>query len=359
MLREINDLSRRKFVRLAGITAAGLSVVGLGGVSAEAQTDKAVALFDGKTLDGWIQIENNATSLPVEGITDQPAFASKLATGMDPMSVFLRGKLEALVKADLPAYSASNANAKALMSTLAKDINQVILGPSIYDDARFKQVTLRPETAALLAQDVRGPRLARLNKLLLEDAYPAELAKSPVTGWVVKDGAMASTGVGRGVMYTAKDYGRYRLIFTVRHLSGKPDHYACVLLFCTRPQPGEMPLDALNGIQFGIPNGNHWDYRNGGSSLGTPYFTTVAKSQLVESEWSRIELLVDAAKGTARMAVAQPLGSKAIETLDFKDPTGGKVGPIALQMHNAGLFDEYKDMSIEIDPKEDVLITTL
>jgi hypothetical protein len=70
-----------------------------------------------------------------------------------------------------------------------------------------------------------------------------------------------------------------------------------------------------------------------------------------------VELLVDAAQGTARMAVAQPPGSKAVEVLDFKDATGGKVGPIALQMHNPGLFDEYKDLSIELDPKEDRLIT--
>jgi hypothetical protein len=56
------------------------------------------------------------------------------------------------------------------------------------------------------------------------------------------------------------------------------------------------------------------------------------------------------------MAVAQPLGSKAVEVLDFRDPTAGKVGPIAWQMHNAGLLDEYKDVTIEPDPKDDDLI---
>jgi hypothetical protein len=74
-------------------------------------------------------------------------------------------------------------------------------------------------------------------------------------------------------------------------------------------------------------------------------------------EWSRIEILADASAGTARMAVAQPIGSKAVEVLDFKDPTAGKIGPIALQMHNAGLFDEYKDITIEVNPKVDELIT--
>ena len=62
-------------------------------------------------------------------------------------------------------------------------------------------------------------------------------------------------------------------------------------------------------------------------------------------------------KGIARMAAAQPPGSKAVEVLDFKDAKAGKVGPIAWQMHNAGLFDEYKDVTIEADPKDDRLVT--
>ena len=57
MQNESNHLSRRAWVRLAGITVAG-SVVGA--ATAESPT---VSLFDGKTLDGWIQIENSATSL--------------------------------------------------------------------------------------------------------------------------------------------------------------------------------------------------------------------------------------------------------------------------------------------------------
>ena len=80
----------------------------------------------------------------------------------------------------------------------------------------------------------------------------------------MKDGAMASTGSGRGVICTAKDYSRYRLIFTMRHVTGNPDHQACVLIFCIRPQADEKPLDALGGIQFQVPNGGHWDYRPGG-----------------------------------------------------------------------------------------------
>jgi hypothetical protein len=196
----------------------------------------------------------------------------------------------------------------------------------------------------LLQQNPSGQQLARLNKLLLEDAYPGELAKSASTGWIVKDGAMASTGAGRGVIYTAKDYSCYRWMFTMRHISGDPDHQACVLIFCSRPQTGDKPLDALGGIQFQVPNGGQ-------------EFTAVTKTQFDVHAWSRIEILADAAKGTARMAVPQPPGNKAVEVVDFKDAPAGKAGPVAWQMHNAGLFDEYKDVTIEPDPKDDNLIT--
>jgi hypothetical protein len=351
-----DPLSRRAFVRLASSAAAGCSLLGTGTAWAQRDFRSAISLFDGKTLDGWIQIENSAISLAANAIADQTAFLGKLTSGTDAVSLFLRSRLEEVVKVDLATYSATNA--KALPSAVLNDLNQIIHGPSIFDVARFSNVVLRPETEQLLQQDVYGLQLARLNMLLLEDAYPAELAKSSSTGWVVKDAVMASKGVGRGVIYTAKDYGRYRLMLTMRHVSGKPDHPACVLIFCTRPQPGEMPLDALGGIQFDVPSGGHWDYRPGMNRDGGSEYTTIEKRSFDVSAWSQVELLVDATKGTARMAVAQPPGSKAVEVLDFKEIPAGKVGPIALQMHNAGLFDEYKGISIEVDPKDEWLVTT-
>ena len=56
------------------------------------------------------------------------------------------------------------------------------------------------------------------------------------------------------------------------------------------------------------------------------------------------------------MAVAQPVGTRAVENLNFADPTAGKIGPLAWQMHNSGLYDEFKDIRIEVDPLEDRLI---
>jgi hypothetical protein len=179
----------------------------------------------------------------------------------------------------------------------------------------------------------------------------------PPDSWEVKDGAMASKGAARGVIYTKDDYKKYRLVFVMRHVSGKPDHQACVLIFCARPEDGQKPLDALGGIQFQPPNGGHWDYRPG-QNKGGMGFTSHQHAKFKPDEWFQVEMLVDTTQGTARMAVAQPVGAKAVEVLSYKLPEAGKEGPIAWQMHNKGLFDEYRDVRIEVDPKTDDFLTT-
>ena len=77
MRNETKPLSRRALVKLAGITVAG-SVVGVGNAVGEPPT--AVSLFDGKTLDGWIQIENSATSLSSGGSMRSVGFSFKFPT---------------------------------------------------------------------------------------------------------------------------------------------------------------------------------------------------------------------------------------------------------------------------------------
>lgn len=123
-----NHLSRRALVKVASIAIAG-SAVGIR--KAEGEQSSAVSLFDGKTLDGWIQIENSATSLASGAIANPAAFVGEITNGSDAVSVFLRARLEDSTKAALAVYSAPSANAKAAISALVKDLNQVISGPSI------------------------------------------------------------------------------------------------------------------------------------------------------------------------------------------------------------------------------------
>jgi hypothetical protein len=320
--------------------------------SLSAATQQKIAkmrpLFDGNMLAGWIQAPPAPVSFSTNDIVDLTGLTKKISEKSDAVAALIAERYE---------DTAGTKDAKQATSTLVRNLNRLCAEGAFYDANRFRDVRLRPETEALRARNPQGLELARLNRLLLEDAFPRELARSPAASWIVKDGAMASTGAGRGVIYTTKDFTRYRLVFTMRHVSGNPDHQPCVLIFCTRPAPGERGLDALGGIQFQTPNGGHWDYRPGHNNAGNDYFTRPVRTTFDNHEWHQVEILVDAKTGVARMAVAQPVGTRAIENCVFQDSTAGKTGPLAWQMHNAGLFDEFKDVRIEIDPAEDRLIT--
>ncbi len=321
----------------------------------QATLDKIAAMtpiFDGKTLNGWIQspISYNLGGGDISNIN---AFAKKISEKPDAVSAFLNEQLDETAKGALAELSVASTNVKTATSALMKGVNKVIAGPSIYDQKRFASVHLSVATEELLKAEPTGSDLMRLNRLLLEDAYP-EIARSKATSWIVKDGAMASTGAGRGVIYTKDDYTNYRIVFEMREISG--NHQPCVLLFCTRPAQGEKGLDALGGIQFQVPNGGHWDYRPGFNKGGTG-FTNPTKTKFNNHEWSQVEILVNAKNGTARMAVAQPVGTKGIVNLVYTNAEAGKSGPFALQMHNGGLFDEYRNVRVELEPKEEKLIT--
>jgi hypothetical protein len=186
--------------------------------------------------------------------------------------------------------------------------------------------------------------------------------QDPAASWKVTDGIIGSLGVGRGVLFTEKQYRHYRIVFDVRHVSGNPDHQACVLYFGLMPQFDHNAPDMLKAIQFQVPLGGTWDYRDGyhtdgkGSANGNA-FDDFPRPHFDPHAWSRVEILIDADAGTARMAVAQPVGAKAVEVGRFHVKSAGRVGPFALQMHNQGLFDEYANIAVEENPKRDELLT--
>jgi hypothetical protein len=176
-------------------------------------------------------------------------------------------------------------------------------------------------------------------------------------GWVAMNGVIHGTGAaGRGFLYTNQGYGSFRWIFTVRHVTG--GHAPCVLVWGV-----SVMLDAMGALQFQPPSGGSWDYRPGKNNGGAGYFTRLPHPVLTATAWNQCELLANATTGVARMACCTiPAGGshcKGVEVLDFKDPTWtNKSSPIALQVHNGGLIDEYKDLYIEANPAQDMLITT-
>jgi hypothetical protein len=110
--------------------------------------------------------------------TNPAALGDKLtAAAPDPVSAFVATQLEADER-----YVLNNPNATrdernlSLLDVLNRVVNSVV---PLYADDRFAGVSLSDETVRLLQQAPAGGRdLVRLNRLLLEDAYPAEIAPS-------------------------------------------------------------------------------------------------------------------------------------------------------------------------------------
>ena len=80
--------------------------------------------------------------------------------------------------------------------------------------------------------------------------------------------------------------------------------------------------------------------------------------------WSQCEIVGNQNTGVARMACC-PLAPeastcRAVEVLQFRDPTAARVGPLAIQLHNGGIQDEYRSLYVEspVVTSPDAFITT-
>ena len=121
-----------------------------------------------------------------ESFPDIESFANKLLQPQDAVSEFLSGRLsketcELLVKlGNETCKSPANDELKkqvleSLKKYLVLDLNNVIRGAAIYDGQRFAKVKMRLETKTLLDHNPQKGDLMRLNRLLIEDAYPVEI----------------------------------------------------------------------------------------------------------------------------------------------------------------------------------------
>ncbi|MDP9035426.1 MAG: DUF1080 domain-containing protein, partial [Myxococcota bacterium] len=169
----------------------------------------------------------------------------------------------------------------------------------------------------------------------------------PAASWSVVNGALHSLGTARGVMYTTQMYGDFRFVFSSRLISDPGNHYPCVLFW-----GNTLTADALHGIQVQPPRGYMWDYRAGRNGAPPPSsIQRVAQPNFSDTQWSRCEMLGNKTAGTMRFACCQLTGTattcKATEIMVYTDPTAGQIAPLALQVHNANMIQEFKDLYVE------------
>lgn len=109
-------------------------------------------------------------------LTDTVSLAIKMRDGQDALSLHIRTQLAS--ETQLLLNNARNGNLPpGLQEALLADLNRLLRGPSLFSQERFAGVTLSDELQSLMSSNPRGEELVLLNRLLLEAAYPREIAK--------------------------------------------------------------------------------------------------------------------------------------------------------------------------------------
>ena len=125
-------------------------------------------------VSGWAAAQQVLPQFLPNDLPGLSNLVQKLRSGSDPVSQYLWNRFQ-------PTNQLVLMDAKATLDRqqdpLKEELDGVVQGKSIFDPQRFADVRLSPETLRLLAQNPQGDDLIRLNWLLLQDAYPLEIAK--------------------------------------------------------------------------------------------------------------------------------------------------------------------------------------
>ena len=138
------------------------------------------ASWQGEWTKDWLGIK---TKFSRDDIQNLPALAEKLKQKPDAVSDFLSSRLSPETQSALADYKDAASDPRSLRAGLVQDLNKIVQPEAkkadrekpLYDEQRFHGIALEKETRQLLAQKPEGLKLARLNRLLLQDAYPGML----------------------------------------------------------------------------------------------------------------------------------------------------------------------------------------
>jgi hypothetical protein len=129
--------------------------------------------------DPELQIDPLApTRFWVADLVDLSSLANKLKQRRRPIDKWIAEQLPPSTHSLLDNYQGGASTPTALQNALIEDLNRIILrGESIFDRQRFDSVVRRDVTQTLGSQRPQGTDLQRLNRYLIEDAYPQEISR--------------------------------------------------------------------------------------------------------------------------------------------------------------------------------------
>jgi hypothetical protein len=175
-------------------------------------------------------------------------------------------------------------------------------------------------------------------------------ARAGVSVWTVKElpgeasTIEGSTHKGGFLLYTAGDYDHFRLTLQSRLVS--PNNHLGICFW------GERRADFGYGkcILVIPPDGGMWDY----DINKTPPRQKVPHDPPFDPhEWHTTEIVANRATGEVKVAV------NGFATTTYKDvnPARLRKGPIGLQLHGGASTVQYRNIELEVAPKDDRLLS--
>ena len=115
--------------------------------------------------------------LSEDALKDPGSLAVKLQDTRAVISQHIAPQLSAETRQLLDKYDGISSPSLALQQALILDLNKILQAGPLYDAESFAEIELSEQTDELLTQNPQsGGALVRLNRLLLSDAYPHEVA---------------------------------------------------------------------------------------------------------------------------------------------------------------------------------------
>ena len=232
-------MNRLLFVCAAVCLACLARVPAAADPTAYLRTDDDVTYYVAVTVSSW--------RLTSGDLKDASGLLNKLKAGSDPLSQYIYGHLGPGTFSLIKQYAHSMPPRSKLQKALAADLNTILAEDSFYTPERFAGVTLRPETAAVLASGPRGEAQKFLYRMLLDDAYPKEVAQNS---------ALPPLWDGQGT-YLTPDQIRSRVVVSlyqkgslVKTAVGPPDKYGSD--FTLKILDPQVFKDGLGSLQVAV-----------------------------------------------------------------------------------------------------------
>ena len=134
----------------------------------------AMPFSDGVWLDpmNWV----SPVAFKAAEVQDVFGILDRIKSGTNALGSHLGTAFSASAQAQLKEFKGTNmAGIEAMQKLLAEELNRLITGPALFEAKRFEGVKLSDRSGALLARTPQGAQLQRLNRWLIEDAFPREL----------------------------------------------------------------------------------------------------------------------------------------------------------------------------------------